>query len=212
MNNRLVKFIAIPIELYEDDRLSWTQKLMIVEIDSFSRNGKFCFVSNEHLAQHLMISKSAVEKNLKYISDLGYVDRQRRNINGTSRRILRVAPVYNYGGEPEKTTVDERKKEAILDTTTKSTTKSTTKGKPADLEECIEYFTELGMPDQANGFMDWYEQTGWKVKGGNKIKDWKATARNWVRRQRQHKNAQQQRGFNKENFDPIKLERFINEG
>jgi hypothetical protein len=106
----------------------------------------------------------------------------------------------------------EPKKEAILDTTTKSTTKSTTKGKPADLEECIAYFTELGMPDQANGFMDWYEQTGWKVKGGNKIKDWKATARNWVRRQRQQKNAQQQRGFNKENFDPIKLERFITEG
>jgi len=212
MSNRLVKFIAIPIELYEDDRLSWTQKLMIVEIDSFSRNGKFCFVSNDHLAQHLMISKSAVEKNLKYISDLGYIDRQRRNINGVSRRILRVAPVYNYGGEPEKTTVDERKKEAILDTTTKSTTKPNTKAQPADYDECLDYFTELGMPDQAQPFMDWYDQTGWKLKGGNKIKDWKATARTWARRQRQQKNAQQQRGFNKENFDPNKLERFITQG
>lgn len=212
MSNRLIKFIAIPIDLYEDERLSWTQKLMVVEIDSFSKNNKFCFVSNEHLSNHLQVSSSSVEKNLKRLVDLGIVERTCRNINGKSRRILRVIPAINSGYDPEKSTGDDRKKDDILDTSTKSITKPSTQGKPADMSECVEYFMELGMPDQAQPFMDWYDQTGWKLKGGNKIKDWKATARNWARRQRQQNNAQQQRGFNQENFDVNNLKQFVAEG
>ncbi len=212
MSNRLVKFIAIPIELYEDRELNWTQKLMIVEIDSFSRNGKFCYVSNKHLSQHLMVSASAVDKNLKAIKDKGYIDCELRVIEGKSRRILRVKHVYNYGFNTEKTTHKARKKDEQLIEDTKEKTKSMTKAKPADYDECLDYFIELGIPDQAHPFIDWYDQTGWKLKGGNKIKDWKATARTWKRRQQNHQNAQQQRGFKKENFDPNKLERFITQG
>jgi hypothetical protein len=57
---------------------------------------------------------------------------------------------------------------------------SLSKTKPTDTE-LMDYFTELGRPDQAAVFNDYYASNGWKV-GKNAMKDWKATARNWVRR------------------------------
>lgn len=52
--------------------------------------------------------------------------------------------------------------------------------RPASLESALTLFTELGRPDQAQEFMDYYDSNGWKV-GRNPMKDWKATARRWVR-------------------------------
>jgi len=52
--------------------------------------------------------------------------------------------------------------------------------RPASLESALALFTELGRPDQAQEFMDYYDSNGWKV-GRNPMKDWKATARRWVR-------------------------------
>lgn len=52
--------------------------------------------------------------------------------------------------------------------------------KPSSNESALALFTELGRPDQAQEFMDYYDSNGWKV-GRNPMKDWKATARRWVR-------------------------------
>jgi hypothetical protein len=43
------------------------------------------------------------------------------------------------------------------------------------------YFSELGFPQEAAKFIDYYAANGWKV-GRNAMKDWQATARNWCRR------------------------------
>lgn len=44
----------------------------------------------------------------------------------------------------------------------------------------IEYFGELGLPrHEAEKFLDHYAANGFKQKGGTKIVDWKAAARNW---------------------------------
>lgn len=43
------------------------------------------------------------------------------------------------------------------------------------------YFAEHGQPDEADKFIDYYQSNGWKV-GRNAMKDWQATARNWMRR------------------------------
>ena len=79
--------------------------------------------------------------------------------------------------------------------------------------DCLEYFKELELDsNEASKFYDWYEQTGWKLKGGNLIKDWKATARNWKRRTKIQNNEKRTKGFNKGNFDANTLERFVTEG
>ncbi|NQS90202.1 DUF4373 domain-containing protein [Patescibacteria group bacterium] len=49
------------------------------------------------------------------------------------------------------------------------------------LETVLEYFKEIMKPDQAEPFYDYYQSNGWKV-GKNTMKDWKACAKNWARR------------------------------
>ncbi|MBQ9068582.1 MAG: hypothetical protein IJ131_05885 [Eggerthellaceae bacterium] len=53
--------------------------------------------------------------------------------------------------------------------------------KPTE-EQVSDYAAELGNPTfDAAHFIDYYESNGWKV-GRNPMKDWKATVRNWVRK------------------------------
>jgi len=70
-----------------------------------------------------------------------------------------------------------------------SKTKGTTRFAPPTLDEvrkCMEIYCRLRhTKTDANPqeFMDFYESNGWKV-GPNKMKDWRAAARNWCRRNR----------------------------
>jgi len=210
MSNRLFKGVWIPAHIYLDSELSWSQKILLVEIDSFSKNNRECFVSNEHLSEHLQVSVSSVEKSLRKLVALGYVIRTRKQINGTSRRILRLDTSINYGSQPEESADDNRKKVRHTNTGTNSMTNSMKEDRPQNIEDCINYFAELGYSDQARPFMDWYDQTDWTLKGGNKIMDWKATARTWARRQKEH--AANKKGFQKQNFNAESIKSFVTEG
>lgn len=50
------------------------------------------------------------------------------------------------------------------------------------LEEIKKYIQEKNLKVDAERFIDYYESNGWYV-GKNRMKDWKATLRNWSRRQ-----------------------------
>ena len=54
--------------------------------------------------------------------------------------------------------------------------------KPPTPLEVDGYFVEKGIndPSEAQSFCDFYESNGWKV-GKNKMKDWKASVRNWLK-------------------------------
>jgi len=51
------------------------------------------------------------------------------------------------------------------------------------LEEIKAYCQENGLCIDAEYFFDYYNSNGWKVGGKSPMKDWRATARNWARRQ-----------------------------
>ena len=211
MTKRRFRGVWIPAKLYEASDLTWTQKLLLVEIDSFSKNNLDCFVSNEHLAEHLQISESGVEKALRQLVQMGWVTRNRRVTYGVNRRILRLTTSLEGEHEPHSRVVTNLTQVSHTNTMTKSMTKTTKEGKPSSEGEVVEHFRELGLEaEEAMKFWDWYEQTGWKLKGGNPIVDWKATARTWKRRTLTQKN--EKRGFNKDNFDSNALEQFIAKG
>lgn len=218
MSNREFKGVWIPRALYLNEELNWTEKLIILEIDSFSRNGMPCFISNEHLCKHLKVSASTIEKALKKTEDLGYIIRSHAVIDGHNRRILRMQAVINDGSIPSKTTVDTRKKVRHNNTSMNTSNNTMNEGKPTKIpnaQECYLYFAELGVEnhyDEADAFKDWYDQTGWKLKGGNKIKDWKATARNWVRRQKKYQDGKDTKGFKQSNFNADNIKSFVAEG
>jgi predicted phage replisome organizer len=53
---------------------------------------------------------------------------------------------------------------------------------PPTLEEVQAYCKERGNNVDPERFIDYYTANGWKQKGGNSIKDWKATIRTWEKR------------------------------
>ena len=53
---------------------------------------------------------------------------------------------------------------------------------PPAREELEQFILENGLNVDPQAFLDYYESNGWKV-GNNPMKDWKAAARNWARRE-----------------------------
>lgn len=53
--NRDLKGVWIPKEIYLADYLSWTEKMLLIEIDSLDKEDTHCFASNEHFCNFLGI-------------------------------------------------------------------------------------------------------------------------------------------------------------
>ena len=139
--------------------------------------------------------------------------RNRRVLYGVKRRILRLSTSLEGGNQPHLAEGSNLTQLRYTNTSTKPTTKPTKERQPSTQGGCVEYFIEIGSTEEeGERFFDWYEQTGWKLKGGTIIEDWKATARNWKRRTKTHIDEKRTKGFNKGNFDSNTLERFVTEG
>ena len=74
---RIVKGIWIPIEIWEAQDLSWNEKILLMEIDSFTTEGKDCFISDEYIAGLLGINKVNANRNLSNLIKKGYVEKTR---------------------------------------------------------------------------------------------------------------------------------------
>ncbi len=61
---------------------------------------------------------------------------------------------------------------------------------PPTVEEVAQYINENSFHINAEHFIDYYEANGWLV-GKNKMKDWKATVRNWERREQNNTSQKQ---------------------
>lgn len=60
--------------------------------------------------------------------------------------------------------------------------------KPPTIEEIQTYIDENFFMVDANKFFDYYTANGWTIGGKSKMKDWKATVRNWDRREQESLN------------------------
>jgi len=209
--NREFKGVWIPADIYRDTRLTWTQKLMLVEIDSFSRNGLECFVSNEHLSEHLQVGISAIEKCLKSLVDMGLVERGRVYVGKSYRRTLRLTTGMYYGSDPEQIRGTTRNEVRHTNTLTNSDTKPRNRRQPNSIEDVQDYFVKCGRHDaeDAAKFFDYYTANGWTQGKGKAIKDWQAAARNWMRNTKQWSNERQQKGFDTSNFSPDALHGYL---
>ena len=70
---RQTKGIWIPIEIWEDKSLSWNERILLLEIDSFTTKDKDCFISNEYIANLLNVSETTANKILSSLIEKGYV-------------------------------------------------------------------------------------------------------------------------------------------
>jgi biotin operon repressor len=84
MENRDFKGIWIPKEIYLSKELNWTDKIILLEIDSLD-NDEHCFASNEYFAEFLGISIVSVSKSINKLKELGYIEQV--SFNGRERRL-----------------------------------------------------------------------------------------------------------------------------
>lgn len=66
------KGVWIPKEIWLNEDLNWTEKLLLVEIDSLAKNGE-CFASNEHFAKFLKLGIRQVQNALATLKDYGFI-------------------------------------------------------------------------------------------------------------------------------------------
>lgn len=91
---RIVKGIWIPIEIWEAEDLSWNEKILLMEIDSFTSQGKDCFISDEYISELIGISERSARTMLSNLITKGYVNRTR--FDGR-RRYLQSTISYQSG-------------------------------------------------------------------------------------------------------------------
>lgn len=70
---RIVKGIWIPIDIWQDKNLSWNEKILLMEIDSFTAQGKECYISNEYITSLLGVKERSARTYLSNLVNLGYV-------------------------------------------------------------------------------------------------------------------------------------------
>lgn len=76
-NERQVKGIWIPIEIWKAPNLSWNEKILFLEIDSFTSMDKDCFISNEYISKLLGVGETTANKILSSLISKGYVIKTR---------------------------------------------------------------------------------------------------------------------------------------
>jgi DNA-binding transcriptional ArsR family regulator len=103
--DRAFRGIWFPAEVYEDERLNWTDRVLLMEINSLD-NDRGCFASNDYFAKFLRVSDRTVRESLARLRDLGLVTQE--SFDGRER-VLHTTMRYGSGqtgslvpGRPEE--------------------------------------------------------------------------------------------------------------
>ena len=146
------KGVWIPKELYLDKNLNWTEKILLIEIDSLDGE-EGCFATNEHFANHLMVSKDRVSKIISKLNSKGYVTVEliyKKGSKQIDKRILHSTIGYRRRyleaiGEDNYTPIGENYEDnnTLFNNTSNNTSnnKKEKKKKTSGLDEIINNYT-----------------------------------------------------------------------
>lgn len=204
---RVFKGVFIPIELWENKELSWDEKALLFEIDSFTKKGRDCYFSDEYIGAFLHCSESTAKRIFRSLIDRGLVRITRKEgkmryietclkfgVEGQNEPHINEMGVKMTadGGqnEPQPNTNDLLFPPIVSDIKISSTIAPQDGGmskkfvKPSS-DDVWDYCRDNELiyvnPEE---FVDFYESKGWKV-GNSPMKDWKAAARRWNRQNSQ---------------------------
>lgn len=71
--SRKVKGIWVPIEIWEAKDLNWNEKILFLEIDSYTTKDKDCYMSNKYISELLHVNETTANKILSSLMKKGYV-------------------------------------------------------------------------------------------------------------------------------------------
>lgn len=181
---RIVKGIWFPIEIWEAQDLSWNEKILLMEIDSFTSKGKDCFISDEYVADLLGINMRNANKNMASLIKKGYIERTR--FDGRRRFVRSLLECGADMSLKTEQTCQERQ-HTYIDIPNKSisndiddSNKRKAKFVKPTIEEIRCFCEERNNGIDADEFFNFYESKGWVI-GKSPMKDWKACIRTWER-------------------------------
>lgn len=175
---RLVKGIWIPIEIWQDSNLSWNEKILLMEIDSFTSKDLDCFFSDDYISLLLGVHKTNANKILSSLISKGYVEKTR--FDGRRRFIKSLIELPKQGWQNHQGRDDENTGHNNIDeqiNIDRENKRSRTFAKPS-VPEVAEYCRSRNNGIDAEEFVAFYESKGWMV-GKTKMKDWKSAVITW---------------------------------
>ena len=185
--NRDFKGVWIPKEVWLDEKLSWMEKLFLVEVDSLNAE-KGCFASNAYFGEFFQLSNSRVSEIIKSLVSKGYITTfliyEGKQVK--QRILTPTVPIRKLEGGIRKTEEGYSEKAKGINTLINNTSINNTNkiynkkfDKPTP-KEVNDYAKEINFNLDGDYFCDWNEARGWLVSK-NPMKDWKAAVRTWKR-------------------------------
>ena len=102
---RQVKGIWIPIQIWESKDLTWNEKILFLEIDSFTSKEKDCYFSNEYIAKLLGVTENSANRILSSLINKGYVI---KTAFDGRKRFIKTAFSYDKAGYSQKNKQDNQ--------------------------------------------------------------------------------------------------------
>lgn len=177
---RQFKGIWIPAEIWEDTNLTWNEKIVLMEIDSFTAAGKDCFISDEYIGKLVGASTRTAASIVAKLVRLGYVKKTRSD--GRHRYLesaiiaSQVCKICGADMQNLQTTNNKITNTRLLNK--KEENKEERRFRKPSLQEVLHYCLERNNGIDPYAFIDFYESKGWKV-GNTPMKDWRAAIRTW---------------------------------
>lgn len=185
-------YAIIPANVRYCKEIPANAKLLYGEITALCNQKGYCWASNDYFAKLYGVSKKSISSWISQLAKNKYITIQMVYKEGTKEILHRYIRLFEYPIEENlNTPMEENVKDniTISNNTSNNTYNIETQDKPApskkfvkpSISEIKEYATNNNLTLDAELFYDYYESKGWKV-GRSPMKDWKATVRNWVRR------------------------------
>ena len=204
-------YAIIPANVRYDKSLTPNAKLLYGEITALCNEKGYCWAGNDYFAGLYNVSKTSISKWVSALRDCGYINIQLEYAEGTKQILHRYITLVKDPIEDKLNTPIEDKlivNNTLINNTSnitsegethrdesrpKSRPKSRSKSRPKfvkpTLDEVTEYCNLKGAGIDPQYFIDFYESKDWMI-GKNKMKDWKAAVRTWMRKDRERKQVQ----------------------
>jgi len=179
---RIVKGIWIPIEIWQDTDLSWNEKILLMEIDSFTSRGRECYISNEYIANLLGVADRTARGYLSHLVDRNLV----KVVSFDGRVRMLESNLVSCQAEWQKSARQSgenlphtyNKSTGIKDDKSSSIYSAKVAFVKPTIEEVRAYCRERGNSVDPEAFIAHYESNGWMV-GRNKMKNWRQAIITW---------------------------------
>ena len=215
---RQIKGIWIPIEVWTDKSLSWNEKILLMEIDSYTSNYRDCFMSDEFIGDLLGIHPKSANRVLCSLKEKGLIEKTRfdgrkRYIKSTlcysrgntcvtpdSTQVLPLVPQECYHTNKELINKNTKYNIPPLSPKQKKNKIEYAEGVSLTLEEYDRLVSEFGesSTQAAIEYLSLYKQEkGYKTKSDNlTIRRWVMDAVNKRKPEKENKPDRWQEAYN----------------